>query len=377
MIVIVGKEITFYSSFYNGSDIITSDTSPHWEVFDHEDVPILAGEGQIVGTEEDQWSASLTIPDRATLPDSADDLYRIVWTLENDDGIYTSTERFEVRADGLPITRANKVMMESEHFSDVLALSMEAHSVKVELRTEKDVEVLAEVEVEDPKYSNGFYYYEHMSSSRASEATVAKAGVEGLLSIWRVQFEEDGLEQVESHVIFVVNTKVMLYINSMREALDRIRNLDINPNLQWEDVDYLHFMIEGLNYLNAHPPHITEFNLGNLPPEFRSMLLICARYQALEAWHLAEGMATFDFQGGNTTLSTDRTQYIATMKDDAKTMMDESLLRVKKLYSRRRSAGVLGVSLSPTLNRPLLGYGYGYLNSQIAARQGIGRVYGR
>ena len=105
-------------------------------------------------------------------------------------------------------------------------------------------------------------------------------------------------------------------MQAVRRQVDRIRNGDFIPQLQFTDIDLINCLLQGYQYFNSIPPaNGATFTPVTLPDNFYMFVENCAIIKLLEAQYLAEGMTAFNFQGQAVQLDVDRTQYIAAQID--------------------------------------------------------------
>lgn len=158
-----------------------------------------------------------------------------------------------------------------------------------------------------------------------------------------------GNQQTELQFMYVANTLVLQLMNNVRSFVDKIKNWDNIPQLRYTERDLMQFLISGLMRFNAENPAQVAFAFPNLPTSFYMYVEKCAQYELLQAQYLAEGMTSFEFSGMSTSLTSDRTQYIATLIDNLKTDIDKISL-LKKNFARSSSVGSLNAIYGPNMN---------------------------
>jgi hypothetical protein len=209
---------------------------------------------------------------------------------------------------------------------------------------------------------NGTFIYDVSSPSNLEEMTVTGNAGLPYISEWVIT-PASRPQQTEIHFIFVITANVMQLMNQVRSILDKARNLDINPSLQFTETDLVTYLVQGVDRFNAVPPYFTSFSIHNVPLQIRSLIVKCAQYEAALAQYMAEGQAAFEFSGQTTQLTVNRTEYWQTLMQELNQHLQEQIPRAKDLMVKSSSAGVLSVSMGPSTN-----FGGTFNNTALLAR---------
>lgn len=120
--------------------------------------------------------------------------------------------------------------------------------------------------------------------------------------------DENGRVDSQSQVVYVLSPAMTPLINSLRMYLDKTRFRDIDPSLDWHLSELVHFVFEGIKYVNAAPPMATFWTADRFPSSLQPHLIAAAALRALQSRHLAEGLNAFQFQGSQSSLEFNRTE---------------------------------------------------------------------
>ena len=164
------------------------------------------------------------------------------------------------------------------------------------------------------------------------------------------------MQPPEYHFVYLTTMRVILAMNDLRRMIDKARNADINTNLQYSDIDLIHYLQQGMQRLNAYSPQLTNWNFYTLPQQFQIPLTYAAAYEALNAQVLAESVSAFDFNGQSVSLSVDRSPALDSALERMDAYLQNNVPKAKKVWARSGggtgiSAGVLGISVGPSTNR--------------------------
>lgn len=324
-------------------------TSPAtFTVSDFNGHTIVTGTGVQDTMNPERWSASFAIPAAAPLPMSGEK-YSIAWLITNGAETTSSIEYFSVRVQGDPVSFENgRIALKGGSVSDSLVVEAPVTGVKLKLIDEDD-NAYVDVTVPDTptRVVNGLCFYDYTTS--AIPTLAQRASLTPHLAEWTYTDQFGGLG-MEVHPIYVISSKMFMFIDAVRRLVDKARNDDINPNLRYTDVDLAHYVLEGLQRVNASIPALTNYTPDTIPVVLHPFVKDAAAVRALEAQYLAEGVSAFDFQGQSVQLNVDRTQYIQSMIEMLNNDLDERIRKAKKLAIRTSGAGVLGITVHPGTN---------------------------
>ena len=334
-------------------------SSVQYQVFDYNNSSIISGSAtQDIG-DPSHWTTTFVIPTTAPVG-QAGNKYRIAWTLvDTANQFYSQTEYFLVVAEGEPPPRdLNVVMLENRPFVDTVAFNGIPTSLTVAVHDVKDNVLLgqSDVDITAPRTIGDLFYFDFSSGTSIPDLRVGNYGASPAFALW--EYSLPGLpNQIEIHPIYILNSLMFRWINDVRVALDKAHNQDIDPTLAFTDAELAHYVLSGLQRINITEPQNTNFTIMNLPDSFTYLLSKAAQYEALFAWHLAEGLKAFEFQGLSTQLSVDRTQYIQQAMDNVNQWLEEHIRKAKKIWARsgsgsRFGTGVLSISLHKGTNIP-------------------------
>jgi hypothetical protein len=167
--------------------------------------------------------------------------------------------------------------------------------------------------------------------------------------------------------VYVLTPLVGTHVNSLMRYLDKARIKELDPSLQYSPEEMVHFLIEGINYINSVGTP-SMYTLDAMPPTLYSLLVYAAAFAALNARYLAEGMNSFEFTGANTQLSFNRKEVLQTKMSELQSMLDTQLPNAKKAaivsfgpgtapeaaiasgMTMRRKLGSIGLTVGPTTN---------------------------
>lgn len=344
-------DVEFYNS--DGSTPFVLSSPATYEVYDYQNNFILNGNGTQDTGNTARWYSSIVIPSSALISDNLQK-YKIIWNAVGTNETKSSIEYFEVTDVRDPISIENgRLLLKNGKFLDYIYLDSEVDSGTVKLIDINDNILYTDtISGSANKIINNKYVYENESTDLI-DGLETSSGLNIFFSVWELTL--DNTEVIfEIHPIYIISTRMFMYIDGVRRIIDKIRNDDINPTLKYTDIDLCHYVIDGIQRINRHKPNITNFHVDNIPIVFDEFVKKAGAIEALRAQYLAEGMAAFDFSGQSVTLTVDRTQYIQYVIDQLEAQLDDPLRATKKIYIRKNNAGTIGISLSPVLNVPSL-----------------------
>src|SRR6266481_622828 len=337
----------FYSS--DGVTPFVATGPAAFAVYDFNRNLVVSGVGVQSISQTQQWSATFTIPLTAPIPLMGEKYY-ITWVISNTNTNQTQTaiEYFFVKAEGDPISlESGRLVLPNGTFTDTLVVPTLITNINLRVLNENGMALLqspVSTSTPNPRVINDSFLYDYTSPTPVLGLTTG-LGIAPFFAEWSY-LDGNGLPAVEIHPIYIISTKMYMFVDGVRRIVDKIRNLDVNPNLQYTELDLAHYVLEGIQRINAHAPTLTAYSPESMTPVLYPWVKKAGVVAALQAQYLAEGMTDIDFQGATVQLNMDRTQYIQTMLDQFNTDIDQNLQKTKKLITRSSGAGVLGISIS-------------------------------
>lgn len=333
---------------------------PEFALTDFNNAVLVTGICTQDNIDASKWVANLTVPNQAPITTDDSTAYTLTYTasLPNNTNRQISKlfeiaeQNFLVTNDSIPIvTTADNI------FSDILQITypFEVSSYIISLRNDMGKVFKTFPEVLNPSIltSNQQYnIYRFNSNELVSDVVQSQAVGGALQALWK--YVVNGNTYVKINPIYIVNPAGYALITDLRMVLDKYKFIDLDPRLQWQDAELLHFVVKGVERLNASNPP-TSYDITNIPLAAKYAVYQGALVEACKAWFLAEGQRSFEYQGQDISLNVDRTQYIQTIMDQASSWLSENMrdlklsLAVQGAYGSRATTTI---SLSPTANFP-------------------------
>jgi len=326
-----------------------------YEIRDPKQNLVLTGAAQQDSVDLARWYATVTLPD--SLPSyPTTEKYCVAWLLRTTKRDYVSKEFFAVESVGDNLYTASDLLVikggtvyDTIRVSAAWGLTPAAFTVTfmdgqgsvlyrvpksdiTKLQTTGDVDIFG---------------YEMPTTSLPSRAF---ASTDALLVSWEISSPTHGMS-FEVHFVYIATPASLIAVNDLRRAIDKARNVDINPNLQMTDLDLHHYLRMGLQRVNAAPPQPTDYLFENVPMNLRVAVQEASRYEALRAQYLAEGVSAFDFSGQSVSLTVDRTQYLESEMGRIQAYLDTTLPQVKKASVIAGSPGAVSIQIHSRTNR--------------------------
>lgn len=359
--VIRGQAFTCEAAFY-ASDNVTPfvATGPAvYNIFDHLGNLVLTGAGTQDNLAPAIWRVQTTLPSNVPIP-TQNEKYRVNWQISNASERQQFNEQFSVVAEGDPAPQNDSFLgIEGSPFEDSLTSKEPFIDNKFSIKLINQANSIdlfnALNNVVVPQNINGLYRYNFNSIIVPPEFSTNNQGVWPFIVEWSYATATRPTVR-DYHFLYLLTPRAIIHVQNLRMFIDKAQNQDINPNLQFTDVELLHFVYQGLARINASPPGGTAWSLQNIPEIMKYPLEKCAQHEALNAWYLAEGISNaFDFQGAAVQLTIDRTQFIQTKMDEINNWLESNLKESKRSAIRGSGrGGALSVSISPVLNMPRL-----------------------
>ena len=169
------------------------------------------------------------------------------------------------------------------------------------------------------------------------------------------EYSVNGETFYEFHFVYMISHKMLIAMNDLRRMIDKARNDDIIHQLQFTDIDLVHYIMKAMERINGAPPVFTNYMFAGLPMQFNTCVTYAAAWEALNAQMLAEGVSNFEFSGQAVSLSVDRVSAYEAMFSRMDSWLNENLSKIKSLTIKSGNVGVLGISLGVTNNIALNG----------------------
>jgi len=170
----------------------------------------------------------------------------------------------------------------------------------------------------------------------------------------------------ETHPLFILDFKVINVVNELQTMLDKSKLIEVDPSLQWHNVELIQAVLAGVKRINASPPEVTLWKLHDFPSGLDRFLTIAAAIYSLESRFLAEGLNAFDFQGLNSQLNYNRTEYLSQLLDRYNAVLDQLPLAKKSAILTNGKGEIAGNEVDKRVrNIGTLGLGVNTLNNRI------------
>lgn len=338
MIVYPGSSTVMEREFPVGSSGITA------KAFDFNGLEIPVGNIVQVGN---NWRATVAVPEGAPVC-QPDDYYKFIWY----NGSTTVELDFQVIGydEGVQRPMPAGFGVENISFVDELFLPLGVNTNPGEIKCELlalsgDVVVansLITVTIDDTNSPTD-------NSPGSVKVTASlNAGVPvpvgEYVSHW--SFKYNGALSHDFRQAFIISTRMTSLLSSFRMYLDQSQLNRWLAHFQFTDVELVDCLYRGADRVNAHPPQATAYSPDNMPFSLQHALRYAALCEMLNRLYLAEGLSTFDYQGGSIQVTADRTQYIQTKMDELNSWLESNLTQVKTVTVTRGSIGHLSITLS-------------------------------
>lgn len=308
-----------------------------------------------------KWTATFTVPSGTVVTTDDATTYSLTWTASLPNNTSKEVTRlFEVAEENFVVVNNNLPLLITADsvFSDFLQITkpFTVDSYTVAVRTDiSTTNLYVFSEVTSPSiysYNENYNLYRFQAADNLGNLLDMPNIAGNLQVVWT--YVVNGESYTKVNPIFLLNAPGFALIQDLRMSLDRYKFVDIDPNMQWKDYEFLHFAIKGIQRINASNPP-SQFDITSLPISLTYAVQQAALVEACRAWYLAEGMRAFEFQGQDVSLNIERTQYIQTVMDQANSWLDNNLSTTKQsvmVTAMMGSRAVATVSLSPTSNFP-------------------------
>jgi hypothetical protein len=358
--------------------------TPTWTLFDWDDDELISGSATF--TADRLWEAEFTLPKNLVIPDGEQELVIEFTASDSRGGSHTRTKTILV-VDGMAQWQDFGVMVHSGAMTvDTVAFfDAQASGITLKLREGYgDTPIVLATAVRsgsslsyDTITSIGFGYNLSLPLT-AALTTQSQGGLVPYQLVIEATFPAPRKPKTIIKPVYVLTPRTVTLVTSMSRYLDKARLDDIDKSLQWGEEELLHFLVQGINFINSIG-EASFWTLSQYPPNLQNHLFTAACWEALNARFLAEGMNSFEFQGANTQFTFNRREAIQTKMDELRGVLDSYLPNSKAAAIRtfgpgvvpsgsmpvsRNGLGVLGVALGPMTNRQRWLTGMGDPNGQ-------------
>ena len=365
-VVSPGATVTIETFFYEkGLTPFKSKQPASYEIRDPEGDLVTSGFGEQDIDNPARWTATVTLPENLIqYPD--DQKYYVGWNIERKlpPSRRRNVEYFTVyETQDFLFNTTDRLLIVNKPLLDVLSvpsyLKLSEDDFKVELRDENgNFFAVAEVAVQGKTPKNDLF---SIKTNALNGANTSCNNGRPFVVAW--EYEAQGIPQSEFHFVYLVDTNMILMMNDLRKLIDKARNEDININLQFTEVDLVHYLLRGLARVNATPPN-SGYGFAQLPANIKHYVILAAAYEAVVAQRLAEGLSVFDFGGQSVTLSVDRTGAYDAFLSTIENQLTQELAQTKR--NARRSGSLMGaLAVQPSSASNRFYNASGFLNSLV------------
>ena len=359
-----GREYTLTTKFtYRGSPAVFN-TPPKWNIYNSEDVLIQTGVASPSGS---VWGASFTIPTNYVVIGGKEDLILQFTGIDNRNASYTVDKNLELIDEDEGFTPNGVVYnaVSNSAVTDVLfadTASLLTLSIQV-------INPLGEAVGEAITSTN---VLPDSSSTRGNLFKFTLPALDIAQNTWNDPFQiiityttaENNVE-VEIHPLHILDRRTLTFVQRLKLSLDKSQIIEIDDSLQWHLPEYIESVLSGLKKINSVEPENTFWTLKDAPSSLDSYILIASQIAALEMRYMAEGFNAFEFNGLNTTLNYNRTDFLANKIGELNSMLDRLPAAKKSAINvagkgtppvgendvRVKNVGVLGLTVNPLNNR--------------------------
>lgn len=297
-----GTNFTAVSDFFTetGAPLVLTDP-PEYAVRDNNQNLIVSGIAEQTNKPE-RWQALIALP--ATLIPGN---YNIIWIAKTSKSKQINREQFSI-VDSTPnYYELDLLVPEKSSVTDYLKTqsSETVSNISVDIITPEGLSIYQTTNVTESVQGEN-----RLFRLKTPVLDNLYAGGSFALYIINWTFTVDGETQTEHHFVYVVNPKVLAYVNELRRMIDKAGIQNPNVALRYNNVDLVAYLNLGLQFVNLQPPQQTAFTLADIPNNLYIYVLYSAAVHALESRYMAEAEAAFNFNGQPITLEVDRTQFL-------------------------------------------------------------------
>lgn len=358
-----GKQYTVSAKFSRKGSPAVFVNPPMWSLYNSSDDLLVSSSASQSGA---YWNAIFTVPSNYVVPSGKEDLLVQFHGTDNQGNSYI-TDKPLVIIDDTEVFAPNGVFfnyISDENISDFIIANDSNATINAKvfdpigtLISETDFNLTYDV-----ANSSGYRY----NVSLPKLEIIKNTWIDPFTILYTITTSSGTV--TETRPLYVLDFKVITYINSLQLMLDKAKLIEIDPSLQWHLVELIEALHSGIKRINGTAPEVTFWKFWDFPSPLDRFLTVAAAISALESRFLAEGLNAFDFQGLNTQLNFNRTDYLSQMIDRYNNLLDQ-LPQVKKsaiaangkgetntneIDNRLRNLGSLALGINPLNNR--IGY---------------------
>lgn len=315
-----------------------------------------------VGEAPGSWDVSLSVPEMDLLDEKS---FKLSW-------IYMSEEGKVIVNSELIVEPA-----QDNRITDLVCTISESSYVRVNIPVKfnpKADRLLVSVALNnEPLVENLPHTHPSMTliSNKAKSCTIqvplyaAPTRLEPMSLLVTYESDARQTQRMFTYKMWAVTPQVLLAASMVEDHIDKARRQDVIPELEYTQSDLIQYLFRGLALFNQTGPRVTGFTGANMRGTLLDAWVTCSCYYALAAQLQAEGQLAFDFTGQVTNLNMDRTPSIEAALGRIETLIQGSVLNLKRLLSKAgindgdgsvganqidgsRAIGRLGVINAPT-----------------------------
>lgn len=357
-----GKQYTIGTKFsYKGAPA-SFVQPPLWTIYTADDDTLLSQPAIQVGS---KWNAVFTIPTNYVVPNGKEDLTIQFHGTDSAGRTYIS-DKLITLFDNTEFFAPNGVFFNyitDENIEDFIVTNSDQADIEVRI-----FDSFGE-EVQQTTLNNQTSVSANSSGYRFSivlpPLTIVKnIWLDPFNIVYRITTASG--TYTETHPLYILDFKTINVVNTLQVMLDKAKLIEIDPSLQWHNVELIQAILAGVKRINSSPPEITLWKLHDFPSGLDRFLSIAAAIYALESRFLAEGLNAFDFQGLNTQLNYNRTDYLSQLLDRYNAVMDQLPIAKKSAILANGKGEIAGNETDKRVrNIGTLGLGVNTLNNRI------------
>lgn len=334
---------------------------PAWTLYNSADEPLLSGTASNQG---DQWVASFTVPSRYLVPGGREDLTVQFVGYDTDNFSFTSDKQVTV-TDTEEEWKPTGVVWNAltrRPVRDTLLLDTETATVTASVYDPRGVPLVAGTPVASTSYNESSAGFQHRFEFDLAAVIATPSRYTEPLQI--VYEPDDG--ESEIHPLYVLDSKVLATVQSLKTYLDKSDLREIDASLQWSLPELVQAVYEGLKTVNAWEPEGTFWTFADFPPTLDRFLFAASAIYALSSRALAEGLNSFEFTGLNTSLNYNRADVLNAKVEELNAILERLTASKRSAINingkgtapvgtndnRSRNLGVLRLSVNRMNNAP-------------------------
>lgn len=357
-----GKQYTIGTKFsYKGAPA-TFANPPVWTVYASDDEELLS---QAAVQSGNKWTAIFTIPTNYIVPGGKEDLTVQFHGTDVNGRTYVADKIISL-IDSTEFFEPNGVFFNyitDESVKDSIVTNSDEASIDVRVFDSYGAQV---------QHTSLGNQAAHSANSSGYRFVVDLPPLEIVKNNWLDPFNivynitTDSGTYSETHPLYILDFKILNVVNSLQTMLDKAKLVEIDPSLQWHNVELIQAALSGIKRINSSPPEVTFWKVHDFPSGLDRFWTLAAAVFALESRFLAEGLNAFDFQGLNTQLNYNRTDYISQLIDRYNAVLDQLPQAKKSAISASGKGTTAGNEVDKRVrNIGTLGLGVNNLNNRI------------